>query len=79
MHVRKAAVVFQNGDLPSGDPFYVLMYPFGKTGLPDIHFSKPDFQISISANRTSRSPNRNSELLESHIPVLDQFLFWNPN
>jgi hypothetical protein len=63
MHVRKAAVVFHNGDLPSGDPFYVLKYPFGKTGLLDIHFSKPDFQISKSEFRTSRVPH------SSFVPV----------
>jgi hypothetical protein len=44
------------GNLLSVYPFSRPRNPFEKTGLPDINFSKPDFQISRSEFRASEVP-----------------------
>jgi hypothetical protein len=53
-------------------------YPFQQTGLPDLHFSQPDFQISKSEFRTSRVPHSSS----GPVPFLESQLkyarAWGP-
>jgi hypothetical protein len=39
-----------------------LQVSIPKTGLPDVHPKKPDFQISILKNRTSRVPKFSSRV-----------------
>jgi hypothetical protein len=55
--------------LLSGDLFSFPRYTFEKTGLQDIHFSKPDFQISKSEFHVSGAPIFNSGVstLKRHV------------